>query len=144
MRIKPGISSSACKKLLQSRGGNLRFNWEKGETKWSINIHVGPIVWKRRVKTTCVYVLPNKGSNINHVHVDILFISASCKHQHLSKYTPHLLTLTDNTHQPSLGPLLIGHLAAASQLYTHWPHPSTSTHWPHPGPLAAVSQLHTH
>ena len=113
--------------------------YQLGEGKWSINIQVGPIVWKR----TCVHVLPNKGSNITHVHVDILFISASCKHQHLSKYTLHL-TLTDNTHQPSLGPLLIGHLAAASQLHIHWPYPLTLIHWPHPGPLAAASQLHTH
>ena len=96
MHIKPGISSSAWNKLLHSRGVKLRFNClsieRRGETKWSINIHVAPIVWKRRVKTTCVYVLPDKGSNITHVHVDILFISASCKHQHLSKYTPHLHT----------------------------------------------------
>ena len=42
MHIKPGISSSAYKKLLQSKGGNLRFNslsiGRRGETKWSINI----------------------------------------------------------------------------------------------------------
>ena len=77
-----------------------------------------------------------------------LYLSAA----NINICTQHL-TLTDNTHQPSLGPLLFGHLAAASQLHihwphpltlTHWPHPSSLTHWPHPGPLAAASQLYTH
>ena len=100
---------------------------EGGETKWSINIQVGPIVWKRRVMTTCVYVLPNKGSNITHVHVDILFNMPAAN---INICTQHLLTtpsLGTFTHWPLSSSITTPHSLATPIDLTHWAKPRTLT-----------------